>query len=106
MEKKKLLLVAVSVGIFLIIVIGLSILIFLPKNQEQPAGSQVIVRSNSGGEITPAPPPERVEPASIDVMDMLRNREETQGLRALPYQPPAPPPSSPENDCGAVFPVG
>ncbi|MDR2518612.1 MAG: SPOR domain-containing protein [Spirochaetaceae bacterium] len=87
MEKKKLLLVAVSVGIFLIIVIGLSILIFLPKNQEPAAASRVISR-NSPGPDAAAAPEERLEPASVDVMDMLRNREETQALLTPP--PPAP----------------
>ncbi|MDR2534519.1 MAG: hypothetical protein LBD29_00625, partial [Treponema sp.] len=56
MEKKKLLLIAVSVGIFLIIVIGLSILIFLPKNKDPQANSQFVTRldaSNSGARVAP-----------------------------------------------------
>jgi DedD protein len=105
MEKKKLLLVAVSVGVFLVIVIGLSILIFLPKNREPAVNSQTVVRStpeadSNGVATAPAttlPPPRdniaagsdlnlREEPATLDAMDMLRNREDFQGLQSPPPQ--------------------
>ncbi|MDR0524995.1 MAG: SPOR domain-containing protein [Spirochaetaceae bacterium] len=91
MEKKKLLLVAVSVGIFLIIVIGLSILIFLPKNRESQAGSRVISREeaakSTNREKPDALPPEAMpfsepsEPATVDAVGLLRNREDLGGLQ-------------------------
>ncbi|MDR2494847.1 MAG: SPOR domain-containing protein [Spirochaetaceae bacterium] len=84
---------AVSVGIFLIIVIGLSILIFLPKHEEPLVASRVVSRSGAGQET--AALPERVEPASVDVMDMIRNREETQGLQQQPSEPQQQPASVP-----------
>lgn len=104
MEKKKLLLVAVSVGVFLIIVIGLSILIFLPKNKESRVSAQVVSRGVPGGStdtgiegisipgtgINPErlsssiPEMERREPATVDAVDMLRNREDLQGLKDPP----------------------
>ncbi|MDR3172229.1 MAG: SPOR domain-containing protein [Treponema sp.] len=91
MEKKKLLLVAISVGIFLIIVIGFSILIFSPKKNAQAAASRPIRAGASGieGESTPA----RTQPATVDAVDMIRNREGVQGL-----QSPPPPVSAGENN--------
>jgi DedD protein len=87
MEKKKLLLVAVSVGIFLIIVIGLSILIFLPKNRAPTAASRVVSRNDtpsSNTVINPEPPAEPKEPATMDAVEMLRNREEVGRLQSTP----------------------
>ncbi|MDR2468314.1 MAG: SPOR domain-containing protein [Spirochaetaceae bacterium] len=65
MEKKKLLLVSVSVGLFLVIVIGVSILAFSPKSYSavesvraaalQSAGSRAVV--SSGGRLESVPPP-------------------------------------------------
>jgi len=94
MEKKKLLLVAVSVGVFLIIVMGLSILIFLPKNREPSVNSRVVSRIT-----TPELPPniaqhenavnpelDRTEPATMDAMEMIRNREDFQSLQNPPPQ--------------------
>ncbi|MDR3333843.1 MAG: SPOR domain-containing protein [Treponema sp.] len=82
MEKKKLLLVAISVGIFLIIVIGFSILIFSPKKNAQATASRPIRAGASGieGESTPA----RTQPATVDAVDMIRNREGVQGLQSPP----------------------
>ncbi|MDR2054203.1 MAG: SPOR domain-containing protein [Treponema sp.] len=56
MEKKKILLVAVSVGIFLVIAIGAAILIFSPRSGV-PSNAIVMERSNQGG----YPPPAAVE---------------------------------------------
>ncbi|MDR2632241.1 MAG: SPOR domain-containing protein [Treponema sp.] len=102
MDKKKLLLVAVSVGIFLIIVIGLSILLFLPRRNASVVSAQsvpVFTQSNNAVSpstvnipLEPGPPeqvrpePSRTEPASANPVDMLRNPEGIQGLQ--------PPPSS------------
>jgi DedD protein len=91
MEKKKLLLVAVSVGIFLIIVIGLSILIFLPRNKEPVSNARAVskgtavnpntaINSDSG---IPSEP-EQTAPATVDAVDMLRNRDMIQGLQSPP----------------------
>jgi DedD protein len=73
MEKKKLLLVAVSVGVFLVIVIGASILVFSPA---KPAGYQTTAaaRPISAG----------YQPASVDPTDMVRNAEGYQGLQVPP----------------------
>ncbi|MDR0567693.1 MAG: SPOR domain-containing protein [Spirochaetaceae bacterium] len=100
MEKKKLLLVAVSVGIFLIIVIGLSILIFLPKNKDSQAASRVVSREDAPRN-TPAvkpetPPPQLTEldprePASVDAVGLLRNRDDLGSLQQMPAQPSAVP---------------
>ena len=88
MEKKKLLLVAVSVGIFLIIVIGLSILIFLPRNKESVASSRGVSKgtntANSRPDSSTPQEMERTAPATVDAVDMLRNREAIQGLQPLP----------------------
>jgi DedD protein len=87
MEKKKLLFVAISVGVFLIVVIGLSILIFLPKKNEPIAGSRTVAKPApvvSTG-ISPESPlasePERTQPATVDAVDMIRNREGIQTLQ-------------------------
>ncbi|MDR0562189.1 MAG: SPOR domain-containing protein [Spirochaetaceae bacterium] len=99
MEKKKLLLVAVSVGIFLIIVIGLSILIFLPKNKESQTASRFVSREDTARNNTPSrsepivpstaeaeSSSEPREPATVDAVELLRNREDIGGLQP----PPAP----------------
>jgi DedD protein len=53
MEKKKILLVAVSVGIFLVIAIGAAILIFSPRSGA-PSNAVVMERSNQGAYPPPA----------------------------------------------------
>ena len=53
MEKKKILLVAVSVGIFLVIAIGAAILIFSPRSGA-PSNAVVMERSNQGTYPPPA----------------------------------------------------
>jgi DedD protein len=89
MEKKKLLLVAVSVGVFLVIVIGAAILIFTPKSTLPvpveasvlpPVKPPVPVESvPPAGSETPAP-----QPVSVDAADMVKNSEDVQGLQAPP----------------------
>jgi DedD protein len=107
MEKKKLLLVAVSVGVFLVIVISASILIFTPK----PFGGEgrAVTRTVNPGTVTSTPKPipagtgakgidggaslqqepvtpARTQPASADVVDMVRNAD---GLLGLQEPPPS-----------------
>ena len=90
MEKKKLLLVAVSVGVFLIIVMGLSILIFLPKNREPSVNSRVVSRITPETSAIPQrenvvnPELDRTEPATMDLVDMLRNPEDFHSLQSPP----------------------
>jgi DedD protein len=103
MEKKKLLLVAVSVGIFLIIVIGLSILIFLPRNKEsvgssRPVSRDIPITTNTNKESIKPESSAVVEldqtaPATVDAVDMLRNREAIQGLQPPPTVTVAPEPT-------------
>jgi DedD protein len=72
MEKKKILLVAVSVGVFLVIVMGAAILLFSPK------AGQTAIPPGAPGIVPP-------KPASVDVADMTRNTPETvQGLQLPP----------------------
>ncbi|MDR2398273.1 MAG: hypothetical protein LBD74_05875, partial [Spirochaetaceae bacterium] len=97
MDKKKLLLVAVSVGIFLIIVIGLSIVLFLPRRNASIASSKslpVFTQSNNAvnpsAEVPVEPEslePLQTEPASANPVDMLRNPE---GIQSLQTPPPTP----------------
>jgi DedD protein len=98
MDKKKLLLVAVSVGIFLIIVIGLSILLFLPRRNASTGSVPVFTQSKNAVSpstinipVEPVLPPEpvrsepfRTEPASANPVDMLRNPEGIQSLQPPP----------------------
>jgi DedD protein len=86
MEKKKLLLVAVSVGVFLVIVMGASILVFSPR----PAEIQRAASFQTTQPIQPGSPP---QPASVDAADMARNSGELQGLQS----PPASATASQEN---------
>jgi len=93
MEKKKLLLVAISVGLFLVITIVAAILIFTPKNTSAPAaaasGSPVPA---AGTDITIAPPAAAQQAlgtqntmiASVDAVDMLRNNGDVPGLASAP----------------------
>jgi DedD protein len=74
MEKKKLLLVAVSVGVVLVIVIGASILVFSPA---KPTGYQTTTAAR------PVPAGYST-PASVDPADMVRNAEGYQGLQTPP----------------------
>jgi DedD protein len=99
MEKKKLLLVAVSTGIFLVIVISAAILIFTPKApgtgtavssaRPIPAGVPesfpVQPPVQSPGQIqTPPAGPDRLQPATVDAADMVRNSDGIQGIQSPP----------------------
>ncbi|GHT61603.1 hypothetical protein FACS1894109_20260 [Spirochaetia bacterium] len=105
MEKKKLLLVAVSVGVFLVIVISASILIFTPKpfsgegraaakaagpltvtSAPRPIPAGTGARDVDGASVLPPEPTARTQPASADVVDMVRNAD---GLLGLQEPPPS-----------------
>ncbi len=82
MEKRKLLLVIVSVGIFLVVVIGASIMVFSPKSR----GTEAVVSARppipagtAGGDRTQAP-----EPSSADPTEWVRNPQAVQGLQTPP----------------------
>jgi DedD protein len=72
MEKKKILLIAVSVGVFLVIVMGASILVFSPKAGPGPVS------------VAMADPVQPGKPASADPVDMTRNSEELRDLQSPP----------------------
>ncbi|MDR2020774.1 MAG: SPOR domain-containing protein, partial [Treponema sp.] len=81
MEKKKLLLVAVSVGVFLVIVMGAAILVLSPKSGTAAAAiERPIPPGVSFSNTQPGP----VQPAPEDTADMTRNSGEIQGLETPP----------------------
>jgi DedD protein len=99
MEKKKLLLVAISVGVFLVIVTGAAILVFsrtpslaaavMASAGSIPAGvsgtnSKITSQNNNPGEISPVITVDQNQPASVDAADMVRNPTVTQGLQPSP----------------------
>ncbi|GHT91774.1 hypothetical protein FACS1894140_2870 [Spirochaetia bacterium] len=103
MEKKKLILVAVSVGVFLVIAISASILFFAPKpssgglrtaginpatvtSAPRPIPAGIGARGTDGGESQPpeSAAPVRTQPASADVVDMVRNADGLPGLQSPP----------------------
>jgi DedD protein len=96
MEKKKLLLVAVSVGVFLVIVIGAAILVFSPRNAVSAASTAAVgpipagapINSGVSGNV-PAETGLSVSsrPASVDPADMVRNPEGIRGLQPAPAVP-------------------
>lgn len=119
MEKKKLLLVTISVGVFLVIVIGASIMVFSPRN---PASAVTVdiparpvppgvpetrnpsivpdsaVTSGIAGSPVPTPgsvvvetgqPLIQVQPATADPADMVRNSGSYQTLQVPPASPSA-----------------
>jgi DedD protein len=102
MEKKKLLLVAVSTGVFLVIVISAAILIFTPKTtgtgtalsaaRPIPAGPAGIftppeptaVQPESVQQETAQTDPGQHQPATVDAADMVRNADGIQGMQPPP----------------------
>ena len=90
MEKKKLLLVAISVGVFLVLTIGAAILVFTPKNNNLPF--ETIGNSSNPETISYVTPPSyqslttgsEQQPSSIDAVDLVRNPEGVPGLITPP----------------------
>jgi len=83
MEKKKLLLVAISVGIFLVITIGAAILIFTPKNITPPS-SALTMRPVSGTATQGTEETGNANNAAPDPVDLVRNNSEVPGLKPYP----------------------
>ncbi|MDR0409797.1 MAG: SPOR domain-containing protein [Spirochaetaceae bacterium] len=65
MEKKKLLLVSVSVGLFLVIVIGASILVFSPRNYPSVTKSEIVPVMPGEPRVSVGAPPVIVPPAPV-----------------------------------------
>ena len=94
MEKKKLLLVAISVGVFLVLTIGAAILVFTPKNTNLPFEtvtyndnqetidviSSDVISSVPFQSIAAVSEQEITQPASIDAVDLVRNPGGVPGL--------------------------
>jgi DedD protein len=82
MEKRKLLLIAISVGVFLVIVIGAAILVFPPRTPSPAAVAKPV----------PAGNPERTEnpnlPASVDAIELVKNSVDIQELETPPEDNP------------------
>ncbi|GHU80390.1 hypothetical protein FACS189468_0090 [Spirochaetia bacterium] len=76
MEKKKLLLVAVSVGVFLVIVVGAAILVFTPG---AASSADPVITERT---LAPASPPPG-QAATVDPADLVRSNE-LQGLQVPP----------------------
>ena len=82
MEKRKLLLISISIGIFLVIIIGASILMFSPKEPVSPVTtefSRPIPPGNSGTVRN-----EQTQPPKPDLKDMVKNPDEIKGLQVPP----------------------
>jgi DedD protein len=79
MEQKKLLLVAISVGVFFVIVIGAAIIAFGPKTQGAVAAAAPIRAGAQGVYQAPVDP---IQPASVDPSGLVR--EGVQGLQTPP----------------------
>jgi DedD protein len=84
MEKKKLLLVAVSVGVFLVIIISATILIISSKPAETGVTSARPIQAGSAGIPQAAPQAVRTQPATVDAADMVRNAGDIQGIQSPP----------------------
>jgi DedD protein len=104
MEKKKLLLVAVSVGVFLVIVISAAILIFTPKAGGGDPGTGTVmsaarpIPAGAAGTFSGDQAPlqvlpqdlglsegaEQKEPATLDAADLVRGAGGIQGIQSPP----------------------
>jgi DedD protein len=87
MERKKLLLVAVSVGVFLVIVISAGILIFTPKASVSgtAVSSARPISAGTGSSVyTREAEPQRNQPASLDAAELVRNSGDVQGIQTPP----------------------
>jgi DedD protein len=87
MEKKKLLLVAVSVGVFLTIVISASILVFKPRTGGSVVSAPRPIPAGTAGGNIRVDAPLRTQPATVDAAEMVRNADSIQGLQPPPASP-------------------
>jgi DedD protein len=78
MEQKKLLLVAISVGLFIVIVIGAAILAFSPMADTAIAAAQ----PRPAGMSNPIPPGQLSQPATVSASDYIKDG--VQGLQTAP----------------------
>jgi DedD protein len=78
MEQKKLLLVAISVGLFIVIVIGAAILAFSPMADTAIAAAQPM----PAGMSNPIPPGQASQPATVNASDYIKDG--LQGLQIAP----------------------
>jgi DedD protein len=83
MEKKKLLLVAISVGIFLVIVIGAAILVFSPRTPSPAAAAAKPATPIPAGKVE-EPVVEPETPASVNAVELVKNFDDIQGLQPPP----------------------
>jgi DedD protein len=86
MEKKKLLLVAISVGVFLVIVIGASILVFSPRTPSPAAAAVKPAQPIPVGKVDE--PVESDVPATVNAVELVKSFDDIQGLQALPEDKP------------------
>ncbi|MCL2129256.1 MAG: SPOR domain-containing protein [Treponema sp.] len=91
MEKKKLLLVAISAGVFLVAAIVAAIFVFSPKNPLQPAqtADNAVNRSDTIEPAASITPPAGTsdggeKPAPLDAVELVRNNQDIPGLRQAP----------------------
>jgi DedD protein len=86
MEKKKLLLVAISVGVFLVIVIGAAILVFSPR---APSPAATAVKPAKPLPVKNADEPVEPDvPASVNAVELVKSFDELQGLQTPPEDKP------------------
>ncbi|MDR3123391.1 MAG: SPOR domain-containing protein [Treponema sp.] len=83
MEKKKLLLVAISVGVFLVIVIGASILVFSPRTLP-PAMATERPKPLPTGKADETPEP--MTPVSVNAVELVKSFDDIQGLQTPPEE--------------------
>jgi len=105
MEKKKLLLVAISVGIFLVIAIGAAV-VFTPKSPTATSGATTSRGNPANITVAPSPSylppvsgldapapasapaatsaPESPQPAPVDAVDIVRTTGDVPGLKTAP----------------------
>ncbi|GHV27094.1 hypothetical protein AGMMS4952_08230 [Spirochaetia bacterium] len=78
MEKKKLLLVSISVGVFLIVVLGASILVFSPRSSSPAAAAVNTVKPIPAGNPS----------GSASAVELVKNSLANQGLKTPENSPP------------------
>jgi len=95
MEKRKLLLVAISAGIFLVIAIGAAI-VFTPQQVVAPPMAAPVYPAPGGVAINVTPPtvidqpPVVVQPAPVDPVAMVRRPVDNLGIQPAPQVVPRP----------------
>jgi DedD protein len=82
MEKKKLLLVAISVGVFLVIVIGVAILVSAPRVPSPAVAATRPTRPVPAGRVED--PVEPGVPVAVNAVELVKSLEDPQGLQTPP----------------------